>query len=51
LPVKDVAAAGGWKDLVTLMRCYQVPDDESMRSVVEYEKPKGRPAALKDVRA
>jgi hypothetical protein len=23
LPLKDVAAAGGWKDVTTLLRCYQ----------------------------
>jgi hypothetical protein len=40
LPVKDVAAARGWKDVTTLINCYQQPDEETMRSVVEYERPR-----------
>ena len=40
LPVKDVAAAGGGKDIMTLMECIQQPEEESLRSVVEYRKPK-----------
>jgi len=28
-PVKDVAAAGGWKDVNTLIDCYQQPDDDT----------------------
>ncbi len=39
LPLKDVAAAGGWHDLTTLLTCYQQPDEETMREVVDYEKP------------
>jgi integrase len=39
LPLRDVAAAGGWKDLTTLLTCYQQPDEETMRQVVDYEKP------------
>jgi hypothetical protein len=27
LPLKDVAAAGGWKDVNTLLEIYQQPDD------------------------
>jgi hypothetical protein len=38
-PVKDVAAAGGWKDISTLIDCYQQPDDETLRAVVEFVKP------------
>ena len=40
LPIKDVAAAGGWKDVTTLINCYQQPDEETLRSVVEYERPR-----------
>ena len=40
LPVKDVAAARGWKDVTTLINCYQQPDEETLRSVVEYERPR-----------
>jgi hypothetical protein len=39
LPVKDVAAAGGWKDVTTLINCYQQPDDATLRSVVEFTPP------------
>jgi hypothetical protein len=31
LPVKDVAAAGGWKDVTTLISCYQQPDEDTLR--------------------
>jgi hypothetical protein len=37
LPVTDVAAAGGWKDTSTLLKCYQRPDEVTLRSVVEFE--------------
>ncbi len=37
LPLKDVAAAGGWRDTSTLLR-YQQPDEETLRAVVEYER-------------
>ena len=39
LPLRDVAAAGGWRDLTTLLTCYQQPDEETMREVVNYVKP------------
>lgn len=32
LPVTDVAAAGGWKDVNTLLSCYQQPDTENGRA-------------------
>ena len=38
LPVKDVAAAGGWKDVSTLIECYQQPDTETLRQVVNFRK-------------
>ncbi len=41
LPLKDVAAAGGWRDTSTLLR-YQHPDEETMRAVVEFDRPRGR---------
>jgi integrase len=37
LPLKDVAAVGGWKDTSTLLR-YQQPDMETMRTVVAYQR-------------
>jgi len=33
-PLKDVAAAGGWKCTETLLRCYQQPDERTMLDVV-----------------
>ena len=33
-PVRDVAEAGGWRDLQTLLRSYQQADDETLRQVV-----------------
>ena len=43
LPLKDVAEVGGWRDTSTLLR-YQQPDTETMRSVVEFERPSVRAA-------
>ena len=40
--MKEVAAAGGWKDVMTLIECYQQPEEETLRSVVEYQKPKSK---------
>lgn len=34
LPLKDVAAAGGWKDVNTILRCYQHEDRETMLKVM-----------------
>jgi len=33
LPLKDVAAAGGWKDVNTLLEVYQQADEESVLAV------------------
>jgi integrase len=38
LPLKDVAAVGGWRDTSTLLR-YQQPDAATMRRVAEFQKP------------
>ncbi len=53
LPLKDVAAAGGWRDTSTLLR-YQQPDEETLRAVVEFERrkrpwfvPKGSPTQIR----
>ena len=40
LPPRDVAAAGGWSDIGTLLSVYQQPDEETMRQVVDYERPR-----------
>jgi integrase len=34
LPLKDVAAAGGWKDVTTLLTCYQHADEATMLKVM-----------------
>jgi integrase len=34
LPLADVAQAGGWKSVATLVRCYQQPDPDTMLRVV-----------------
>ena len=39
------AAAGGWKDVETLLTCYQQPDAETMLAVMSEPK-KVRDAAL-----
>ena len=38
LSLKDVAAAGGWKDTETLLRCYQQPDEETMLAVMSEKR-------------
>lgn len=35
LPLKDVAAAVGWKDVTTLLICYQHADEATMLKVME----------------
>lgn len=35
LPLKDVAAVGGWKDVGTLLACYQQADRETMLAVMD----------------
>jgi hypothetical protein len=38
LPTADVAAAGGWSNVGTLLRCYQQPDDATMLAVMSHER-------------
>ena len=38
LPIKDVAAAGGWKDTATLLECYQQPTNETLLAVMSEER-------------
>ena len=49
--VKDVAAAGGWNDVTTLLKCYQQPDEQTLRAVGEYQSPKPRVAKSRKVKA
>ncbi len=39
MPLKDVAAAGGWRDTTTLLKSYQQVDDETLVQVA-LEAPK-----------
>jgi integrase len=34
LPIVDVAAAGGWKDTATLLKCYQQPTNDGLLAVM-----------------
>ncbi len=34
-PLRDVAAAGSWSDVQMLLSCYQQPDAETFRLVIE----------------
>jgi integrase len=36
LPPKDVAAAGGWADIETLLKCYQQADEETVKQVMSF---------------
>jgi integrase len=38
LPVVDVAAAGGWSDVSTLLNCYQQPDKETLLEVMSHSR-------------
>jgi integrase len=38
LPAADVAAAGGWKDPATMIRCYQMADDATLLEVMSHSK-------------
>jgi integrase len=44
-PLRDVADAGGWKDVGTLLTCYQMSDEETIRTVLDHPKPLRRPGA------
>jgi hypothetical protein len=37
-PAPDVAAAGGWKDVATMIRCYQQADDATLLEVMSHSK-------------
>lgn len=38
LSLKDVAAAGGWSDIGTLLRCYQQPDEDTIEMVMAHPR-------------
>jgi len=37
--LKDVATAGGWRDVQTMITSISSPDSETMRAVVDLAKP------------
>ena len=37
--MKDVATAGGWRDVQTMITSISSPDSETMRAVVDLAKP------------
>jgi hypothetical protein len=41
----------GWKDISTLTDCYQQPDEETLRSVVEYRKSESKSADPVELKA
>lgn len=43
LAPRDVATAGGWSDIGTLLSVYQQVDEETLREVVDYEKAEAAP--------
>jgi integrase len=43
-PVRDLAEAGGWKDVQTLLTCYVQADLDTMRDVVEHPRPRRKPS-------
>jgi integrase len=38
-PLKDLCYLGGWKEPQTVLRCYQRPDESTMREALEGRKP------------
>ncbi len=42
LPDADVAECGGWRGTETLKECYQMPDPDTMQSVIEGARNLGR---------
>jgi integrase len=44
-PLKDVATAGGWKDVDTLLTCYMASDDEALLAVMSEERKVREPRA------
>ncbi len=38
-PLKDLCYLGGWKEPQTILKCYQRPDESTMREALEVRKP------------
>ena len=38
-PLKDLCYLGGWKDPQTVLRCYQRPDEATMREALARRRP------------
>ncbi len=37
-PLKDLCYLGGWKEPQTILKCYQRPDESTMREALEGRK-------------
>ncbi len=37
-PLKDLCELGGWKDHNTILKCYQRPDEATMREALQRRK-------------
>ena len=35
VPLKDLCQLGGWKSHLTVLKCYQQPDEDTMRKALE----------------
>ena len=35
IPLTDLCALGGWKESQTVLKCYQQPDEATMRTALE----------------
>jgi integrase len=44
-PLRDLQALGGWKDPMTIVKCYQKPDDVTMAEALKNRTPLRSPAA------
>ena len=38
VPIRDLCALGGWKDPQTVLKCYQQPDEATMRQALEQRR-------------
>ena len=44
VPLKDLCHLGGWKDPQTILKCYQRPDERTMRAALEQRGQVGKTA-------
>jgi hypothetical protein len=39
VPLRDLCELGGWKDPQTILKCYQQPDERTMRAALANRRP------------